>query len=41
MGFSRHTDVVVIPFIQWTTFGENSPPLPIHLGWPYTSWLIV
>ena len=27
--------------LQWTTFCQNSPPWPIHLGWPYTAWLIV
>ena len=20
---------------QWTTFCQNSPPWPVHLGWPY------
>ena len=25
--------------LQWTTFCQNSPPWPIHLGWPYTAWL--
>ena len=28
-------------FLQGTTFCQNSPPWPIHLGWPYTVWLIV
>ena len=27
--------------LQWTTFCQNSPPWPIHLGWPYTTWLLV
>ena len=27
--------------LQWTTFCQNSPPWPVHLGWPYTAWLIV
>ena len=26
---------------QWTMFCQNSPPWLIHLGWPYTAWLIV
>ena len=30
---------------QWATFGQTSPPrlvrTPIHLGWPYTAWLII
>ena len=28
-------------FLQWTTFCQNSPLWPVHLGWPYTAWLIV
>ena len=27
--------------LQWTTFYQNSPPRPVHLGWPYMAWLIV
>ena len=27
--------------LQWTMFGQNSPPWPVSLGWPYTSWFIV
>ena len=23
-----------------STFCQNSPPWPVHLGWPYTAWLI-
>ena len=31
-----------LPFLsQWTMFFQNSPPWPIHLGWPFTAWLIV
>ena len=26
--------------LQWTTFCQNSPLRPIHLGWPCTAWLI-
>ena len=25
--------------LQWTTFCQNSPPWPVHLGWPHTAWL--
>ena len=25
--------------LQWTTFCQNSPPRPVCLVWPYTSWL--
>ena len=25
--------------LQWTTFCQNCPPWPVHLGWPYTAWL--
>ena len=27
--------------LQWTMFGQNSPPWTVNLGWPYTSWFIV
>ena len=27
--------------LQWTTFYQNSPPWPVHRGWPYMAWLIV
>ena len=27
--------------LQWTMFCQNSPPWPVHLGRPYTAWLIV
>ena len=27
--------------IHWTTFCQNSPPWPVHLGWPYMARLIV
>ena len=27
--------------LQWTTCCQTSPPWPIHLGRPYTAWLIV
>ena len=35
----KNTEVVWHSFLQWTTFYQNSPPRPVHLGWPYTSWL--
>ena len=25
--------------LQQTTFCQNAPPRPIHLGWSYTAWL--
>ena len=28
-----------IPFPSRTTFCQNAPPWPIHLGWPCTAWL--
>ena len=37
----RNTEVVFHSLLQWTTFCQNSPPWPIHLGWPYMAWLIV
>ena len=40
MGFSRqNTEVVCHSLLQWTMFCKNSPPWPIHLGWPYMAWL--
>ena len=42
MGFSgKNTEVVCHSLLQWTTFCQNSPPWPVHLGWPYSSWLTV
>ena len=37
----RNTEVVWHSLLQWTMFSQNSPPRPIHLGWPYLAWLIV
>ena len=37
----KNTEVVCHSLLQWTMFCENSPPWPIHLGWPYMAWLIV
>ena len=38
---SKNTEVVCHSFLQWTTFCQNSPLWPIHLGWPYTAWFIL
>ena len=27
--------------LQLTTFFQNYPPWPVHLGWPYMVWLLV
>ena len=37
----KNTEVVCHSLLQWTTFCQNSPWWPVHLGWPYTTWLIV
>ena len=37
----KNADVVCHFLLQWTTFCQNSPPSPNHLGWPYMPWLIV
>ena len=33
--------VICHSLLQWTTFCHNSPPWPVHLGWPFMAWLIV
>ena len=35
----KSTEVVCHSLLQWTTFRQNSPPSPVHLGWPYMAWL--
>ena len=41
MGFSRQEYWMVChSLLQWTTFCQNSPPWPVHLGWQYTALLI-
>ena len=35
----KNTEVVCHSLLQWTTFCQNSPPWPVHLGWPYRAWL--
>ena len=37
----KNTEVVCHSLLQWTAFCQNSPPWPVHLGWPYMAWLIV
>ena len=37
----KNTEVVSLSLLRWTTFCQNSPLRPIHLGWPYMAWLIV
>ena len=37
----KNTEVVCHLLLQWTMFFQNFPPWPIHLGWPYTTWLLV
>ena len=34
----KNAEVVCHSLLQWTTFCQNSPPRPIHLGWPYMAW---
>ena len=29
----------VVCHLQWTTFGQTSPPWPVCLGWPHMAWL--
>ena len=39
-GFSsKTTEVVCHSLLQWTTFCQNPPPWPVHLGGPNTAWL--
>ena len=37
----KNTKVVCHSLLWWTTFSQYSPLWPVHLGWPYTAWLIV
>ena len=37
----KNTEVLCHFLLQWPTFCQNSPPWPIHLGWPYTAWVII
>ena len=36
----KNTEVVCHFLLQWTTFCQNSPPWPFHLGWLCMTWLI-
>ena len=38
---SQGKNTEMIGGLQWTAFCQNSPPWPVHLGWPYMAWLIV
>ena len=41
-GFSRQEYGSGLPLpSQCTTFCQNSPPWPVHHGWPHTAWLTV
>ena len=35
----KNTEVVCHSILQLTSFCQNSPPRPVHLGWPYKAWL--
>ena len=35
----KNTEVVCHSLLQWTTFCQTSPPCPVRLGWPHTTWL--
>ena len=36
----KKTEGICHSLLQWTTFCQNSPLWPVHLGWPCTAWLI-
>ena len=36
----KNTEVVGHSLLQWIIFCQNSPPWPVHLGWPHMAWLI-
>ena len=38
---SNNTGVVCHSLLHWTTFCQNSPLWPVHLGWPCATMLIV
>ena len=40
-GVLKNIEVVCHSLLQWMMCCQNSPPWPVHLGWPYTAWLIV
>ena len=37
----KNTEMLCHSLLQWSMFCQNSPPWPIHLGWPYTARLMV
>ena len=37
----KNTEVVCHSLLRWTMFCQNSPPLPVHLGWPYMAQLTI
>ena len=37
----KNTEVVCHSLFQWSPFCENSPPWPVHLEWPYMTWIKV
>ena len=37
----KNAEALCLSLLQWSTFCQNSPPWPVHLGWPYTTWLII
>ena len=45
MRFSRpqgkNPEMVCHSLLQWNTFCQNSPPWPVHLGWPCMSWYMI
>ena len=36
----KNAKVVCHSLLPWTMFCQNSPPWPVHLGWPYTACLV-
>ena len=38
--WGKNTGVVCHSLLQWATFGENSPPWPVRLGWLCPAWFI-
>ena len=35
----KNTEMLCHSLLQQTTFCQNSPWWPVHLGWPYVAWL--
>ena len=34
----KDIEVVCHSLLQWTSFCQNPPSWPVHLGWPYMAW---